>query len=81
MYHNLITYSSEISRKQIYKYWLELAFLVVSIAPMPFIKLDISVKSLGIIRPGDEKTELSTSVNTVLIVSILRKVIQSIKEM
>ena len=61
-----ITYNTEISRKQISIYWLVLAFLVASIASLPFIKLDISVKSPGIIRPVDEKTELRSSVSTVI---------------
>ena len=61
-----ITYNTEINRKQISIYWLVLSFLVASIASLPFIKLDISVKSPGIIRPVDEKTELRSSVSTVI---------------
>ena len=61
-----ITYNTEINRKKISIYWLVLAFLVASIASLPFIKLDISVKSPGIIRPVDEKTELRSSVSTII---------------
>lgn len=64
--NNFVTYNSEINQKQISIYWLVLLFLVASIAALPFIKLDIAVKTSGIIRPVDEKTELRSSVSTVI---------------
>jgi len=35
-------------------------------ASLPFIQLDISVKSAGIIRPKDEKTDLKSSISTTI---------------
>ena len=64
--HNFITYKSEINRKQISIYWLVLIISIASIAVLPIIKLDIAVKSSGIIRPVDEKTELKSSLTTVI---------------
>ena len=64
--NDLITYKSEINSKQISIYWLVLLFIAAAIASLPFIKLDITVKSPGIIRPVDEKTDLKSSVSTVI---------------
>jgi HlyD family secretion protein len=64
--HNLIIYQSEINRKQISIYWLVLIIIIASIASLPFIHLDIAIKSSGIIRPIDEKTELKSSLSTVI---------------
>ena len=64
--HNLIIYQSEINRKQISIYWLVLIIIIASITSLPFIHLDIAIKSSGIIRPIDEKTELKSSLSTVI---------------
>lgn len=63
---NTIVYTSTIKRNQISLYWLILIFLLICGAALPFVKLDISVKSSGIIRPVDEKTELKSSISTVI---------------
>ncbi|MEO5891651.1 MAG: HlyD family efflux transporter periplasmic adaptor subunit [Ferruginibacter sp.] len=64
--NNSIIYKSEISSKQISLYWFILLMLTCGIASLPLIKLDISVKSAGIIRPVDEKTDIRSSVSTVI---------------
>lgn len=64
--NNKITYLSEIRHNQISIYWFILLLVVISIASLPFIKIDISVKSQGIIRPVDEKTELKSSISTTI---------------
>lgn len=61
-----ITYSSEVNQSHISVYWTVLLFVIISLAILPFIKIDISVKSQGIIRPKDEKTELKSSVSTII---------------
>jgi membrane fusion protein, peptide pheromone/bacteriocin exporter len=40
--------------------------IAAAFTSLPFIKLDISIKSAGIIRPIDEKTELKSSISTVI---------------
>jgi membrane fusion protein, peptide pheromone/bacteriocin exporter len=64
--HTSIYYLSFIKKKYFSIYWGILLMIVALIASLPFIKLDISVKSPGIIRPVDEKTELKSSVSTVI---------------
>ena len=61
-----ILYLSEIKREHISIYWLILFILIACAVSLPFIKLDISVKSSGIIRPIDEKTEIKSSISTVI---------------
>lgn len=61
-----IIYLSEIKSKCLSIYWFTLIVIVVSISCLPFIKIDISVKSQGIIRPKDEKTELKSSISTTI---------------
>ncbi len=61
-----IGYISEIKAKTFSIYWLILLIIIASIVSLPFIKLDISVKSPGIIRPVDEKTEIKSSISTVI---------------
>jgi membrane fusion protein, peptide pheromone/bacteriocin exporter len=63
---NAIIYKSEINRKLISIYWFLLLILVVCAASLPYIKIDISVKSPGIIRPVDEKTEVRSAISTVI---------------
>ena len=60
------TYLSEIQRKHFSIYWFILLLIITSITSLPFIKLDISVKSQGIIRPKDEKTEVKSSISTTI---------------
>ena len=64
--NNTIIYTSTINRNYISIYWFILIFIIICSAALPFINLDISVKSSGIIRPVDEKTELKSSVSTVI---------------
>lgn len=59
-------YGQELKNKYVSIYWLILLMLVISFVSLPFIKLDISVKSAGIIRPKDEKTVLKSAINTVI---------------
>ena len=61
-----IVYLSKIKRSHISIYWFVLLIITTSISSLPFIKLDISIKSQGIIRPKDEKTELKSSISTVI---------------
>jgi len=63
---NTISYSSTIRWKYISIYWIILISILISGIALPFIKLDISIKSVGIIRPIDEKTELKSSISTVI---------------
>ena len=64
--NNTIVYTSTIKRNYISIYWLILIFILICGTALPFIKLDISVKSSGIIRPVNEKTELKSSLSTVI---------------
>ena len=64
--NNTIIYNSEIKRNQISIYCLILLILIACAVSLPFIKLDISVKSPGIIRPVDEKTAVKSSISTVI---------------
>ena len=64
--NNTIVYTSTINKNYISIYWLILIFIIICSAALPFITLDISVKSSGIIRPIDEKTALKSSVSTVI---------------
>ena len=61
-----IIYLSAIKRKTVSIYWLVLSIISACVISLPFIKMDISVKSAGIIRPIDEKTELKSSISTVI---------------
>lgn len=61
-----LVYLTKIKRSHISIYWFVLSIIIISIASLPFIKLDISVRSQGIIRPKDEKTELKSSISTVI---------------
>jgi len=63
---NRISYRSEIKHKYFLLFWVILVILITSFASLTFIKLDVSVKSSGIIRPRNEKTELRSSVSTVI---------------
>ncbi|MEP7144380.1 MAG: HlyD family efflux transporter periplasmic adaptor subunit [Ferruginibacter sp.] len=63
---NIILYKSEIACKTKSIYWLILLITITCVISFPFIKLNISVKSPGIIRPIDEKTEVRSSVSTVI---------------
>lgn len=63
---NKIVYLSQIKRSHISIYWFVLTIIIISLASLPFIKLDISVKSQGLIRPKDEKTELKSYISTVI---------------
>src|SRR5882762_9921295 len=63
---NRISYGSEIKHKYFLLFWVILVILIASFASLPFIKLDVSVKSPGIIRPKNEKTELRSSISTVI---------------
>lgn len=63
---NSILYSNEIKRKTFSIYWIILIMLLATIISLPFIKIDISVKTDGIIRPIDEKTEVKSSISTII---------------
>jgi len=63
---NIIIYNSEIKRLQISIYWLLLLSLIAFGASLPFIKMQISIKTQGIIRPMNEKTELKSSVSSII---------------
>ena len=63
---NRISYRSEIKHKYFLLFWVILVILIASFVSLPFIKLDVSVKSPGIIRPKNEKTELRSSISTVI---------------
>ncbi len=63
---NRISYLSEIRRVNISIYWLVMLITIISISLLPVIKFDISVKSQGIVRPKDEKTELRSSVTSII---------------
>ncbi len=64
--NNKLVYATEIRNNQIAIYWVVLLFTIIALVAMPFIKLSISVKSPGIIRPVDEKTEIKSSISTVI---------------
>ena len=61
-----IIYKYKVAQTHFTIYWVILLIIILSISSLPFIKLDISVKSTGIIRPKDEKTELKSSISTTI---------------
>jgi membrane fusion protein, peptide pheromone/bacteriocin exporter len=63
---NKLIYITEIKSKYFSIYWIILLIIIFSIASLPFIVLDVSVKSQGIIRPKDEKTEVKSSISTTI---------------
>lgn len=65
-FDNRISYIFEIKQKYFLIFWLILLMLIVSFTSLPFIKLDVSVKSQGIIRPKDEKTDLKSAISTAI---------------
>ncbi len=64
--NNTIYYLSEIKPKIKVIYIIVLLFVLLSICLFPFIYFDITIKSVGIIRPKNEKTELRSSKSTVI---------------
>jgi HlyD family secretion protein len=58
---NSISYLSFLRSGTFAVYWVILIALGVSMGIMPFVYLDISVSSDGIIRPIHEKTDLRAS--------------------
>ena len=63
---NNLYYLTGIKHQVFSIYWVILLMCIISLVTLPFIKLDISIKSTGIIRPKDEKTELKSSISTVI---------------
>ncbi len=61
-----ISYLSELQKKSFVIYWSVLLIIIIAVIALPFITIDISVKSAGILRPVDEKTELKSSISTVI---------------
>lgn len=53
-------------------YWLIVVLIIVSLALLPFVYFDVSVRSTGIIRPLQERTEVR-SVSSGIIDSVLYK--------
>ena len=64
--NNKFVYPSEVKRKYFSIYWFILLLITGSAISLPFIYLDISIKSQGIIRPKDEKTEFKSSLSTTI---------------
>ena len=63
---NSISYLSKVSKKSSVIYWTILLVIGISLLSLPYIKLDISVKASGIVRPVDEKTDLKSSITTTI---------------
>ena len=49
-------------KKSMAIYWLIIVMVILSSAAMPFLKLDIAIKSAGIIRPATERTAIRSMV-------------------
>lgn len=47
-------------------YWIVLATIALSIVLLPFIYVDVSVQSLGIVRPITETTEIKATVSEII---------------
>lgn len=59
-------YLPGLNKSTISIYWLIVAGMITGLAAMPFIYFDVSVKSPGIIRPLQERTEIKASVSGVI---------------
>lgn len=59
-------YLSELNKTLISVYWVIIAGLMSALVALPFVYMDVSVKSSGIIRPLQERTEIKSSVNGVI---------------
>jgi len=63
---NMFCYKFQINRNIISIYWIILIMIIISFFSLRLIQIDVSVKSQGIIRPKNEKTELKSSVGTTI---------------
>jgi len=61
-----IIYTSKVKQRTFLVYWSILLIILATGISLPFIKVDISVASVGIIRPIDEKTGLRSSVSAII---------------
>ncbi len=66
IFNNKITYLSEIRARVFLIYWVIIIILITAAFSLPLIKIPISVKSQGIIRPKNERTELKSYLTTVI---------------
>lgn len=57
-------------------YWLILLFICIVISSLPFISTTVSVKSAGIIRPAQERTEVKPLITGIIDSLFIRKEIQ-----
>lgn len=44
-------------------YWVVLAFIILAFALLPFIYIDISIQSNGVVRPVTEKTDIKSNIS------------------
>lgn len=55
-------YIGHLNKKSQLIYWIILSIIIITLASLPFIYFDISVKSSGIIRPSMERTEIKSMI-------------------
>jgi multidrug efflux pump subunit AcrA (membrane-fusion protein) len=59
-------YLPSISARTQILYWCILLFIIIILACLSLIKVDVSVKSTGIIRPSKERTDLKSPTNALI---------------
>ena len=64
--NSIENYISQTTTKSQMIYWVVLAAIVLAFILMPFIYVDISVQSNGVIRPANEKTEIKVTVSEII---------------
>lgn len=64
--NSIENYISQTTTKSQMIYWVVLAAIVLAFILMPFIYVDISVQSNGVIRPANEKTEIKATVSEII---------------
>lgn len=64
--NSIETYIYQNTTKSQKIYWVVLAAIVMAFIMMPFIYVDISVQSNGIVRPANEKTEIKATISEII---------------
>jgi HlyD family secretion protein len=59
-------YLSRLNKSMLSIYWMIVAGIIIVLAALPFLYLDVSVRTTGIIRPLQERTEIKATVSGVI---------------
>lgn len=64
--NSIETYIYQHTTKSQVIYWVVLATIVLAFVLMPFVYVDISIQSNGVVRPATEKTDIKASVSGII---------------